>query len=606
MGNWGIGVHRCARFMLFALLLSSAVHTASAEPIPDIRVVIDVSGSMKANDPENLRRPALKLLVGLMPENMHSGVWTFGQYVNMQVKYGVVNESWKTLARREADNIHSRGLYTNIEEALQKASFNWSNVDPRYRRSLILLTDGMVDISKDPQLNQASRQRLLDTILPRLQRAGVKIHSIALSEGVDRDLLQRLSASTQGWYEQVNNAAELQRVFLRLFEKSTPIDALPIKANRFTVDSSVRDMTLLVFRSAKDKPLQVSTPAGKTWSSQTHPATVKWHHEDGYDLVTVKQPDAGEWKLLTTEDPDNRVMIVTNLKLKTNRLPDSLLVGEKLPVTAQLEEEGNVITRSSFLKLVKFEARTAGLGITESKTLSMQDDGKQPDNKAGDGQYSVTLDRELVEGNQTLLIKASGATFEREQRHRLRLFKNVADVSLTKNKETAVFQLLIRPHIQLLKSESININVQLADGNEIELQRNAGNEWFADIEEKYAGQSVDVRLTATRHNGEQLTKTIKQQLAEIPSPQKTATEQENVIAAQEATTEQAATQSKQQVEQSDISKQTHEAEDLDWIKVTWFIIGGNLFLITVLGLGYFFWKRREAKTAGEDEMELEL
>ena len=34
---------------------------------PDVRVVIDVSGSMKQNDPNDLRIPALNLLIGLLP-----------------------------------------------------------------------------------------------------------------------------------------------------------------------------------------------------------------------------------------------------------------------------------------------------------------------------------------------------------------------------------------------------------------------------------------------------------------------------------------------------------------------------------------------------------
>ena len=49
---------------------------AADEPVSDVRVVVDISGSMKKNDPNNLRAPAVRMLVGLMPEEARTGVWT--------------------------------------------------------------------------------------------------------------------------------------------------------------------------------------------------------------------------------------------------------------------------------------------------------------------------------------------------------------------------------------------------------------------------------------------------------------------------------------------------------------------------------------------------
>ena len=51
----------------------------------DVRIVVDISGSMKETDPQNLRRPAVRLLARTLPEGASAGLWTFGQYVNMLV-----------------------------------------------------------------------------------------------------------------------------------------------------------------------------------------------------------------------------------------------------------------------------------------------------------------------------------------------------------------------------------------------------------------------------------------------------------------------------------------------------------------------------------------
>jgi len=47
------------------------------ELTPDVRVVIDISGSMKKNDPNYLRRSALELLIQLFSQGSKAVVWTF-------------------------------------------------------------------------------------------------------------------------------------------------------------------------------------------------------------------------------------------------------------------------------------------------------------------------------------------------------------------------------------------------------------------------------------------------------------------------------------------------------------------------------------------------
>jgi len=75
----------------------------------DVRVIIDVSGSMKRNDPKNLRQPAVELLVKLLPEGSEAGVWTFGKWVNMLIPHGEVDEAWRKSAAKKAKDINSVG-----------------------------------------------------------------------------------------------------------------------------------------------------------------------------------------------------------------------------------------------------------------------------------------------------------------------------------------------------------------------------------------------------------------------------------------------------------------------------------------------------------------
>ncbi|MEW8497388.1 MAG: vWA domain-containing protein, partial [Candidatus Thiodiazotropha taylori] len=233
-----------ATLALAVISAPAAVAKTSADKA-DARILIDVSGSMKKNDPKNLRRPALRLLVGLLSSETRAGVWTFGQYVNMQIPLGQVDKAWKQKARKSSKSIGSPGQFTNIEDALKRSTEDWSGPPGPFRRSVILLTDGMVDISKDKKKNAASKQRILKKILPRLKQHQVTVHTIALSKNADHELMQELAGQTGGWYEQTETADQLQKVFLRIFEKVGKPDSVPLKDNKFTIDPSITEATLL-------------------------------------------------------------------------------------------------------------------------------------------------------------------------------------------------------------------------------------------------------------------------------------------------------------------------------------------------------------------------
>ena len=307
--------------------------------ITDLRVLVDISGSMKKTDPDNLRRPAIRLLAGLIPQGSRAGIWNFGKQVNMTVKVGSVNDAWRELARQQSKKINSVGLFTNIEGAMRNVSFDWKNPDPRYKRNLIILTDGHVDISKDEKLNKASRKRILKELLPQFEKAKVRIHTIALSDDVDESLLSTLSSYTDGLYKKVKSADELQKLFLEMLEQSVNLDTIPLKDNRFNVDASINDMTLLVFNKDKAHPTTIVTPGKRTWSKDTHSEQLKWFSDDGFDLITIKKPQQGQWKIMAPIDENNRVVVATNLKLKTNKLPSFLMLGDVVKVNAYLEED---------------------------------------------------------------------------------------------------------------------------------------------------------------------------------------------------------------------------------------------------------------------------
>jgi uncharacterized protein (TIGR03503 family) len=568
------------------LWLASGLHamTASAaEPVNDVRILIDISGSMKHNDPHNLRAPALRLLTGLLPEGAQAGVWTYGQYVNMLVPNGAVDPAWQARARKAADQINSFGLFTNIEGALKDATRDWTAPDPARRRSLIMLTDGFVDIAKDKALNAAARDRIINTLLPRLRDAKVKIYTIALSDQADHALLRQLSAATDGWSEEAEDADQLQRIFLHLFEKATHPDTLPLQANRVQVDSSIREVTFLVFRDPGGKSTELEDPQGHRFGSGKPPPGVRWHGDTGYDLITITQPQPGTWRVLGPEDADNRVMVVTNLKLRTTQLPNNLSVDDTPYFFVQLLQGDKVIQRKAFLDLVKITLHQQQPG--QQWDWQLHDDGQGPDLAAGDGTFSLKLAASQKEGRHELTLRVDGTTFQREQRQVINVYAYPAQATITP--DAAVpghYVLSVIPYAGLIEPDTMTVSAVITDakgaGKSITLARSGPAEWRAELSDYKdpAGYDAEFTVTGTHAGG----KPVHSQLGPFHfTPAGTAVIDklpQTVPETPEATPAPA----------PKANPPEPEAQKIDWFTVAWQTLLINAVLI---GAGVFAYRR---------------
>jgi len=628
-------------FLVLALVANPTF--AMDELVSDVRVVIDVSGSMKKNDPQNLRSPAVRMLVGLMPAKAKSGIWTFGKYVNMQVKHGAVTSSWKKLAMLEAKKIHSRGLYTNIEEALRKTSRGWDKPNRKEQRHLILLTDGMVDVSKDPLENEASRKRILNSIVPKLKKAGVIIHTIALSSNADKKLMSALSGITDGWYEAVDNAEDLQRAFLHIFEKSTNVDTVPLDNNNFSIDNSIKDMTVLVFRKPNASETKLTTPAKTKWSYKNHPKNVSWHQDTGYDLISVKNPEVGKWLINAAIDPENRVMVVTNLKLATGNFPNNIMYGDTLNLTAKLIQDGKTVTQERLLNLVKFNVykhtgadkpdahptQAAPQDDSGAKSQTpMLDDGSASDQLAGDGVYSVAFNTDQTSGDVTLIFQAKSTAFEREVRHIIKIHDTPADLNITQQAD-GQFKLEVAPRMELLIPHTVSVQVRLPDGSKKTLQQDDDDKWSSLMAKEHAGKRITVTLVGTRVNdkpfqvdfdkvlkvsttGEQhLSLDLQASHAPVAPPAVPGASKDHhaPVAAPHPIPEiHAPAPHAQEAEDAHANKDAHEAavpeqheEGFNWLSTMMIIIYANILLALLGGIGYFVWRKRKVKNEKEQE-----
>jgi hypothetical protein len=492
-------------FILLTSLLSFRQVFAADEPVSDVRILIDVSGSMKKNDPKNLRSPALEMIVGLLPEHSKAGVWTFAKYVNMLVPHKEVSKSWRSDAQKQSNKIHSKGLFTNIEQALNKATANQTKANSQVRRSVILLSDGLVDTSTDPKTSVDSRKRILTDVVPRFKKANITVHTIALSGESDQALLREIALETDGWYEQVDDAEQLQRVFLHLFEKAAKRDNVPLTDNHFKIDESISEMTVLVFRKADSKPTELVRPDKTKVGVMNEDSNVRWQHgETGYDLITITEPQVGAWTIDAELDPDNRVMVLTDLKLKTTDLPNNILIGEVFDFDVSLTNQDKVIIRQNFLKLVNAKL------THENEIMDVIEEDLNGSLRKGN--YRTQIGETFQPGRNDVVTIVTSGTFERQRRQSINVVETPFDITTEQllDEETRTHRLTLKPDASLIdiKKTSIAAMLTAEDGSEwsYDVMKGSDNDWqltLAELEPKQK-YSLSLQIKSETLKGRQL------------------------------------------------------------------------------------------------------
>ncbi|GGY65563.1 hypothetical protein GCM10011613_06790 [Cellvibrio zantedeschiae] len=495
---------------------SAATKTASdnkaAKILPsDVRVLIDVSGSMKQTDPKNLRKPALDLIVRLLPDKSRAGVWTFGNSVNMLMPFKPVDAAWRKQAAAKSNEINSIAMYTNIGKGLDEVSFDKNSLSPDYKTHIVLLTDGVVDIGKDAVGNNTERQRIINDILPSLKSAGYVVHTIALSENSDMDLLKKISIATDGVYTLAVSADQLMSVFLKIFDQAVPAERVPLENNGFLVDASIKEFTALIFRKPGEDRTVIESPEGKEYSATNPGDGINWYRTDKYDLITADLPKAGQWKIKTEIAPQSRITVVSNLQLIVDPLKNNIHSNDALPVSYSFQENEKTITDKEFLGLIEANAIVAKDNTEENTSASFT--ASVP---PADGFFHQSLNTFPSTGDYELHIYVDGKTFKREFKHSLTVRDSLLVLEKTKaddehGKTTYTYKISTDEKIVDIKKTQVSVSIKNSQNNNLDknLSLLDSNRWefsFSPIQE--GEYNIDIRAQGDLLDGGKLDETL--------------------------------------------------------------------------------------------------
>jgi len=367
---------------------------------------MDSSGSMKKNDPKQLRKPAAKLFISLLGEQDKLSVVSFSSQAWPITFLTQLNSQRKiSKALRATDRVSHKGIHTNIHSAISKGIELLKESDQLNREPIIILmSDGQMDVG-DKNRSAQLRQKIFDELLPQLIEYNIKIYSIAFTEQSDQELLQEIAEATDGRYALAASDDVLHKVFSKIFEQTKEPDMLPLSENKFVVDSSIQEVTIIANKNSSNSQIYLQQPDGKRINSTFKSKKIKWFVSNSFDMITIKMPEEGEWKILFSDD-DNRAYIVTDIKLRT-----------KFEFNAE-SQQPEIIIQSWFVQKEQTEASQALLGNMEITLNIEHPDGSienipvEPADETGI--FTVHYNPEQ-NGFYEATMVATSATFQRQQ-----------------------------------------------------------------------------------------------------------------------------------------------------------------------------------------------
>jgi len=375
--------------LLASLLLACAAGygaPAAAAGGDDAVLIMDSSGSMAKNDPGKLRVPAAKMFMSLLGEQDRIGLISFSDngYPVLHLTAPSSDNNARILAA--ADKVSSRGVYTNLYAALAKGVAMLDKESrPERDRILVLMSDGKMDVG-DTDEDWALTQKLQGELLQSVKDKGVKVYTIAFTEASDVELLKRIASETGALFKLARSDRDLHEVFSAIFE--------------------------IASKEREDVRIFLQDPDGHRLSSDDTGDTLKWFVSQHFDMITVRQPQTGDWKLLFSAG-NNRAYIVTNMSLNHNPQQPNLGTDEDMVLETWLEQDGKLLDREAVLTNTRFFMDIQDPAGNWAH-VDLLDAGQHGDRKSADGVYANTLSY-TNPGAYRIQIVAQGETFQRQK-----------------------------------------------------------------------------------------------------------------------------------------------------------------------------------------------
>ena len=383
--------------------------------LADIVLIIDSSGSMQNEDPDNLRKSGAKLFITSADPKVQIAIVDFEASARKLASLTFADTAGKVALENAVDHVHSSGSSTNIDAGLQQGFQELDASTSTAKKAAVLLTDGQGRVEQD--------------VIQKYAAKGWPIYTIGLGSGVDRAELEGIAHATGGEYFEASKA-NLQTVYNKILAKTTyqsVIASLTGYINKgqqivkkVSIDGTLKKVYFGSDWQGSTIELVLIDPDGTQITPQdaaTNPS-ITYQSAPTYAIYTIDNPKPGDWQMQATGtdipaggEPFNLTVNATS-DYFTNFLAfnSRYAVGDTIRIGIEIEERigdtfAPVLGATTSAKIIRPDGKI--------DTLTLFDDGSHNDVAANDGKYANDYSTVDKRGTYLIIVSAENG-FSRE------------------------------------------------------------------------------------------------------------------------------------------------------------------------------------------------
>ena len=200
-------------------------------------------------------------------------------------------------------------------------------------------------------------------------------------------------------------------------------NSIKLLQNRFRIDYEVEEITMVFFRDFGASPVVLVQPDGsKIYQTDAEGEYISWFFNSTYDMIRIKNPMPGPWQAVGQILPESQVMVISDLALKANPLPNIIFSGEILKQTVYFTNNNIPIDYAAFRDVIELSISLSStndhnfnnFGAEVEIIALFEDDGKGMDEMPLDGVFTGRFNLDITEGEWIPTFSASTPMFTRE------------------------------------------------------------------------------------------------------------------------------------------------------------------------------------------------
>ena len=221
--------------------------------------------------------------------------------------------------------------------------------------------------------------------------------------------------------------AQSETPVVKYYESDNVTNQIPYFDNRFRIDAQLDEITMVFYRKSGTPPIILVRPDGsKLKINSLDKEKVEWFDDRTFDMIKIKKPMPGPWQAIGEILPHSQILVVSDVRIIVEPLPEIVLVGETIKITGTLVNGDKALNDPAFREVVNLDvdffssnnSEYDNFGAEPVKLTTFRDDGHELDEYANDGIYTGEFELDFAPGEWLPIYKVIMPMATRELRQK--------------------------------------------------------------------------------------------------------------------------------------------------------------------------------------------